>query len=148
MLLKPILLIMLAGITAIAPVMANDSTLEGADVEVYRIIQPKNLSAQSLLNNATSTAFKVTKNTAVHNLLTGKTGLLTGNFIVLAHSEQQLTELLATYNLTVVNQLPGSALAVVEAPEDVDLLLLRQQILDSGLVAELRLDVMESRFRQ
>lgn len=85
---------------------------------------------------------KVKADSVVRNLLTGETGVVTGRISVLAKDQASIEELRQQFGLKLVKSV-SEKIAIVQAPTNADLTALMKLIRESGLVKEVRLDVIE-----
>lgn len=86
------------------------------------------------------------RNAVVENLLTGETGIVTGNISLLSNQRAGVQTLLQQFDLKIVRSATATGVYIVQPNSDVELLGLLQQIQSSGLVKTARLDILEKKY--
>ncbi len=86
------------------------------------------------------------RNAVVENLLTGETGIVTGNISLLSSKTADIQTLLQQFELKIVRSASATGVYIVQPKHDVELLGLLQQINNSGLVKSARLDILEKKY--
>lgn len=110
----------------------------------------RDLANMTLVNRAAATdvdqIIEFRRNAVVDNLLTGETGIVTGNISLLSSPDTDLQSLLQQFNLKIVRSAAATGVYIVQPRQDVELLGLLQQIHSSGLVKTARLDILEKKY--
>lgn len=86
------------------------------------------------------------RHAVVENLLTGETGIVTGNISLLSSQRADVQTLLQQFDLKIVRSATATGVYIVQPNRDVELLSLLQQIQSSGLVKTARLDILEKKY--